>query len=377
MGIYYVAGVPYSDELYHHGIIGQKWGVRRYQNRDGSLTSEGRKHYGVKNTGNKVAQVVSSAGRAVGSTVKKTGSAVGKAASATAKYAGKRFKMNHPSLMTDQELKDYTQRLIAEKNYSQMMNQYESPSAAGRATKLVKNLVRDTAGVPFAVVKGVGRASGDILTKGANTLADAGFRKLAQEMTKSKLERENDKLDRKIRNKELQDRLDDTNLERANKRLSSMVQNKELREKLEPKSKEGALSKAMSIINSPSSTASDIQEAKNILQNYSVSKKFMEGILGNANNKAATAEVAKDVSVSAPSISEPAASFTPVTKSGYAPAEWNPFKNWNMRSMESLGDDYRPSYTPPSTSYVEPVSFTPSYPDWWTRMVEDRKRYGY
>lgn len=29
----------------HHGILGMKWGVRRYQNLDGSLTSDGRKHY--------------------------------------------------------------------------------------------------------------------------------------------------------------------------------------------------------------------------------------------------------------------------------------------------------------------------------------------
>lgn len=32
-------------ELYHHGIKGQKWGVRRYQNPDGSLTAEGQKRY--------------------------------------------------------------------------------------------------------------------------------------------------------------------------------------------------------------------------------------------------------------------------------------------------------------------------------------------
>ena len=32
-----------SDELYHHGIRGQKWGVRRFQNADGSLTSLGKK----------------------------------------------------------------------------------------------------------------------------------------------------------------------------------------------------------------------------------------------------------------------------------------------------------------------------------------------
>ena len=34
-----------TKELYHHGIKGQKWGVRRYQNEDGSLTEEGKKRY--------------------------------------------------------------------------------------------------------------------------------------------------------------------------------------------------------------------------------------------------------------------------------------------------------------------------------------------
>lgn len=37
------------NELYHHGIKGQKWGIRRYRNEDGSLTEAGKRRLQKKN----------------------------------------------------------------------------------------------------------------------------------------------------------------------------------------------------------------------------------------------------------------------------------------------------------------------------------------
>lgn len=48
MSNYYIissTGRIYDRELYHHGIKGQRWGVRRFQNKDGSLTAKGKKRY--------------------------------------------------------------------------------------------------------------------------------------------------------------------------------------------------------------------------------------------------------------------------------------------------------------------------------------------
>ena len=46
-----------SDYISHFGTKGMKWGIRRYQNRDGSLTPEGRKRYGRSEDSEKVREL--------------------------------------------------------------------------------------------------------------------------------------------------------------------------------------------------------------------------------------------------------------------------------------------------------------------------------
>lgn len=42
---YYVAGIAYGNDLYHFGIKGQRWGIRRFQNPDGTRTEAGKARY--------------------------------------------------------------------------------------------------------------------------------------------------------------------------------------------------------------------------------------------------------------------------------------------------------------------------------------------
>ena len=107
--------------LSHHGILGQRWGVRRYQNEDGSLTAAGLKRL-AKQT-KKQEKLTRQISRTTGSE---------DYARATA------LRKNRMSDLSNEELKQITARLSLEKNYKELTKKQVS---AGR--KIVNSLLVD------------------------------------------------------------------------------------------------------------------------------------------------------------------------------------------------------------------------------------------
>ena len=109
-----------SNELQHHGIKGQKWGVRRFQNTDGSLTAEGKKRYSVNDyqqaiDKTKTAGKIVNEAKTLNNTVKKLNDP-----------AAERRIRKSAAEMSDIELQKRVQRLNMEDNYTRMMLHRES-----------------------------------------------------------------------------------------------------------------------------------------------------------------------------------------------------------------------------------------------------------
>lgn len=124
----------YSDELYHHGIKGMKWGRRRYQNPDGSLTVAGKNRYSKEQL------------EATSEALKKTSSAMTEAANKINTSKPKKVKMDL-SNMSDEQMRKEINRELLERQYNDL---FAPPTKAEKGKKAAKTALTVAGGIMTA-----------------------------------------------------------------------------------------------------------------------------------------------------------------------------------------------------------------------------------
>lgn len=157
----------YSNELMHYGKKGQKWGVRRYQNKDGTLTEAGKKRYARdarekefnkydENSGkyykqskkNGRSDLEVDAKRYVKEDMERTKrlADAGTTMSRNLKEANAKAMKNAPrktmdlSNMSDKEMRDQINRAFLEKQYNDMFNPPKVSKGREYADKILDNV---------------------------------------------------------------------------------------------------------------------------------------------------------------------------------------------------------------------------------------------
>lgn len=110
-----------DNELYHFGVKGMKWGVRRYQNKDGTLTKAGRK---------KMAKLDKEYS-------KLTGQKRNTESSNTRSPLTKKKKLSE---MTDDEIREQINRITLEKQYANLLKNPDSIKKQSKGHDFIKKI---------------------------------------------------------------------------------------------------------------------------------------------------------------------------------------------------------------------------------------------
>ena len=115
----------YNDTLAHHGVKGQKWGVRRYQNSDGTLTAEGKKR--VQKYVDKSAE-------------KKVNKLFSKKTKSSKEEIPQNPKYKKASELSDKELNDAINRFRLEESYNSYISKM-TPQKKNKAKEFISDVL--------------------------------------------------------------------------------------------------------------------------------------------------------------------------------------------------------------------------------------------